>query len=107
MHSWQNHFLSQVGKEILIKTVIQAILTYTICVFKLLKKLCDKYNQMMIRFWWGFQKQSKKIRKVKWKKLKLSKSDGGMGFRDIECFNQVMLAKQGWRFIMNSLSLAT
>ncbi|KAL5579573.1 hypothetical protein UlMin_012015 [Ulmus minor] len=33
------------------------------------------------------------------------KERGGMGFRDLGCFNQVMLAKQGWRHIRNPDSL--
>ena len=33
------------------------------------------------------------------------KERGGMGFRDLGCLNQAMLAKQGWRLIRNLDSL--
>lgn len=96
LNNWQNHFLSQTRNEVLIKVVFQAIPTYTMSVFKLPKKLCDDLTK----------KQTKKINWLKWKKLNLPEIDGCMGFRDIKSFNQAMLVKQDWRFIINHSSLA-
>jgi hypothetical protein len=104
---WKEKFLSQAGKEIMLKAVIQAIPIYSMSVFLLPKTLCHDINSMMSKFWWGHKENDTKMVWMSWAKLGRAKESGGMGFRDLECFNLALLAKQGWRLIHNSDSLVS
>lgn len=53
INNWKNKFLSQAGKEVLIKAVLQAIPTYIMSVLKLPRSICRELNSMFSRFWWG------------------------------------------------------
>ena len=54
-------FISKVGREILIKTIAQAIPTYSIGIFKISKALRDTINSTLAKYWWGQTKDEKKI----------------------------------------------
>ena len=91
---WKEKYISKAGREILIKTVAQAIPTYTMGMFKIPKALCDTINSTLAKYWWGQTKDEKKIHWINWKELCTPKKKGGMGFRDIQAFNLALLVKQ-------------
>ena len=51
IQGWKEKLLSKAGKEILIKSVAQAIPSYAMSCFDLTKSLCDDIMTMICRFW--------------------------------------------------------
>ena len=49
--SWKEKFTSKAGREVLIKSVAQAILTYSMSLFKLPKGLCNDINSIITKYW--------------------------------------------------------
>jgi hypothetical protein len=78
--NWRNKFLSQAGKEILIKAVAQSIPTYTMSIFLLPKMLLREINSMLQRFWWSHFEKEKGIHWVKWDRMGFAKIKVDWGF---------------------------
>ena len=65
---WKEKFISKAGREVFIKIVAQAIPTYAMSLFKLPKSMCDSINSLLAKYWWGQNKEERKIHWVNWKK---------------------------------------
>ena len=97
--------VSQADWEVVIKVVARAIPSYVMCVFKHTSEICHSVQTSINQFWWGHKWDGHNIYYIHPSILHKSKDDGGPAFRDIEAFNQALLAKKLWRLLKDPSSL--
>ncbi|KAL8088671.1 hypothetical protein AgCh_038446 [Apium graveolens] len=106
--AWDGCLVSQGGKEVLVKAVAQALLTYAMSVFLLPAEIQRDIEHTISKFWWNKGSGDKKgIHWMSWDRLSKHKSAGRMGFRDFRDFNIVLLGKQAWRFLSQPSSMVS
>lgn len=82
LETWKARNLSWAGRATLINSVLNSILVYTMSLFKLPRKICDKIDQITQKFWWGkLDKEGAYYAPLQWDKICQPKSLGGLNFR--------------------------
>ena len=90
---WKEKILMLAGKEVLIKSVAQAVPLYTMRCFLLPNNLYDELTRVIKQFWWRQTENEKKISWLNWDMVCKPKDNGGLGFRELRSFNLAFLAK--------------
>lgn len=94
---WKINFLSMAGRTTLVKVIAMAIPSFVMQSFILPKRMCEKIDNMVFTFWWGFTEPGKHLYLKAWDNLCVPKTLGGLGFQKFKDINRAFVTKLGWR----------
>ncbi|GJX19512.1 hypothetical protein Tco_0222189 [Tanacetum coccineum] len=77
---WKERNLSIGGKEVMLKSVAQAMPMYVMNIFLLLDESINEIHRAFNCYWWGNGNKDNLIRWASWESMCISKSKGGMGY---------------------------
>lgn len=96
LSSWRNKLLSLGGRIVLLKSVISSLLIYYFSFYLAPISILKKLKSLQINFLWGGDLENRKTAWIKWDKICLPISKGGLGIKNLELLNIALLGK--WRF---------
>ncbi|GJX77241.1 RNA-directed DNA polymerase, eukaryota, reverse transcriptase zinc-binding domain protein [Tanacetum coccineum] len=94
--NWKNKSLSYAGRLQVIAAVLESIHVYWASVFFLPITVINEINKLLKGFLWNQGDIAKGKAKVAWTTLCRPKDQGGLGLKNLQTWNQALLAKNIW-----------
>ncbi|GJU89583.1 RNA-directed DNA polymerase, eukaryota, reverse transcriptase zinc-binding domain protein [Tanacetum coccineum] len=101
----RNKALSYSGRLQLIASVLSTMQIYWASVFLLPKNVIYEINKLLKGFLWCQGELTRGKAKVSWHSVCKPKEQGGLGIKDLQLWNEVLLVKQLWNVISNKNTL--
>lgn len=102
---WKSKMLSFAGRVTLTKAVLATILVHSMSTIALPSSMLNNMDKISRSFLWGSTTTHRKQHLIAWKRVCRPKGEGGLGIRRPHGMNKALLAKLGWRLIVNQDSL--
>lgn len=102
LEGWKYKWLTSAGRLLLLKSVLLAMLIYSMMCFKIPNKISSSINQFMRNFFWNGKGEQDKIPLVAWDKVCQPRQVGGVGPRKWIFLNEAMGAKLIWQMYVKS-----
>ncbi|GJW18232.1 RNA-directed DNA polymerase, eukaryota, reverse transcriptase zinc-binding domain protein [Tanacetum coccineum] len=100
---WKNKSLSYAGQ--LIASVLNSMQVYWACVFLLPKTAVKDIERILKGFLWCHGDLTRGKAKIAWKTLCKPKCQGGLGFKELGMWNEVLLTRHIWNIAANKESV--
>ena len=105
--SYKANMLSHAARLELIRSVFSAIPVYYMANILFLKKFIGKLTSIIRNFWWTGIRETDSERSLclrAWKDITNSKSEGGLGIRNLKAVNESLILAAAWRLAKNPSS---
>ncbi|XP_026379639.1 uncharacterized protein LOC113274477 [Papaver somniferum] len=104
LKTWKGKTMNHSARTTMVKHVLNALPTYQMGCFRIPKTMIDQMDSIQKHFWWGHS-DNRGLCLIGWNKLNVPKPLGGLGFRNLEQFNNALLTKLAWKSCTDDDSL--
>ncbi|XP_073060321.1 uncharacterized protein [Primulina eburnea] len=99
-NSWPRQSLSYAGKIELVRSVVQGIECFWLSILPIPNCIIDSIHSLCRKFVWPTKHPP-----IAWVTLCKSIDDGGLGLKNLKCWNKALIAKTLWKIQMRKESL--
>lgn len=93
VNTWSHSTISQAAHLTLINSSLFSIPTYFLCLFLIPNSIMDSISKLACKFLWGWNGEGKSFHTVGWNTVITSKSEEGLGLKNLRLANTALLSK--------------
>lgn len=97
---WKRQYLSLDGRLTLVSSLLDGVPTYMMFLFKLDVNLEKHWTTIRSNFVWEGNADKRKLHKVKWQKVTITRKEVEWGVRNLSLHNKSLLYKRLWKYMM-------
>ncbi|KAJ3707828.1 hypothetical protein LUZ61_011533 [Rhynchospora tenuis] len=102
---WKAHTLSYAGRLVLLKSVLLSLPVYAFSVNLYPKVTIRELTSLARKFFWGKTQKNRFLSMIAWDKITIPVTEGGLGVKDLNIFNNALMLKMVWRIASNQNNL--